>query len=323
MDKTQTCIVCGGFSNGRVSPYSIQYDCVRCGSFAVIGTAAPVLVERLFNMPLRRSLMSHALRRMQRKSGEPIEIFETDLDSYWKHDQLPTPQQQAQSLVLWIGDHQSSPAEPIEILPEPLAAWLGVALSNRGTNSNLDWLLSEMEERLFRQHRRPDGKLSFKLTMAGWQNYEELRRSQITSRTAFMAMKFGDRELDDVVNNCFRNAVKRAGFELRILTDNQRAGLIDDQIRAALLSARFVVADLTHGSYGAYWEAGFAEGLNLPVIYTCKHSVWTEQKTHFDTNHMTTILWDSTQLKISEDNLTSTIRATLRSEAAQLDNEEV
>jgi nucleoside 2-deoxyribosyltransferase len=69
------------------------------------------------------------------------------------------------------------------------------------------------------------------------------------------------------------------------LTDQQGAGLIDDQIRAALLSARFVLADLTFGSHGAYWEAGFAEGFNIPVIYTCEKKEWQKNKTHFDTNH--------------------------------------
>jgi hypothetical protein len=63
-----------------------------------------------------------------------------------------------------------------------------------------------------------------------------------------MAFKFGDAELDTVIRNCFRPAAARAGFELRDLQDHKRAGLIDDQIKAALLAARFVVADLTHDS---------------------------------------------------------------------------
>ena len=66
-------------------------------------------------------------------------------------------------------------------------------------------------------------------------------------------MKFGDSELDEMVDKCFRRAVRRTGFELR---------------RAAVLSARFVISDLTHGSYGAYWEAVFGEGRGIPVIYT-------------------------------------------------------
>jgi nucleoside 2-deoxyribosyltransferase len=95
-----------------------------------------------------------------------------------------------------------------------------------------------------------------------------------------MAMKFNQPDLDRVVEECFRPAVKRTGFELRVLTDAQGAGSIDDQLRSALLASRFVIADLTHGSHGAYWEAGFAEGLGLPVIYTCEKTAWDEQGTH-------------------------------------------
>jgi hypothetical protein len=135
-----------------------------------------------------------------------------------------------------------------------------------------------------------------------------------------MAMKFGDLELNSVLENCFKKAVARTGFELRLLTDGQAAGSIDNQIRARLLSAKFVIADLSHGNQGAYWESGFAEGLDRPVIYTCKKSVWEKEKTHFDTNHMKHVLWEPDNFKKTEDELTATIRATLRAEAIQTDN---
>ena len=135
-----------------------------------------------------------------------------------------------------------------------------------------------------------------------------------------MALKFGDATIDRMVEECARPAVKRTGFDLRILTDQQGTGLIDNQIRAALLSARFVISDLTQGSYGAYWEAGFGEGLGIPVIYTCEKSEWKTNNTHFDTNHMATIIWDINDLKNSEDALVAMIRATLRAEAKQIDD---
>jgi hypothetical protein len=166
----------------------------------------------------------------------------------------------------------------------------------------------------------PGGIVRIMLEMPGWERYEALKKARIDSRTAFMAMKFGEPELDQMVEECFRPAVKRTGFELRILTDQQRAGLIDNQIRAALLSARFVISDLTHGSYGAYWEAGFGEGRGIPVIYTCEKTAWEESKSHFDTNHMATIIWDTKDKKKAEDALVAMIRATLRAEAKQSDD---
>jgi nucleoside 2-deoxyribosyltransferase len=169
-------------------------------------------------------------------------------------------------------------------------------------------------------HERANGIIALLLTMDGWARFEALRKARIDSRRAFMAMKFGEDTLDSAVESAFKPAAMRAGFELRVLTDQQAAGLIDDQIRAALLAARFVVTDLTHGSYGAYWEAGYAEGRGIPVIYTCEKSVWQEKKTHFDTNHLVTIIWSSDELKKAENELVATIRVTLRAEAKQTDD---
>jgi nucleoside 2-deoxyribosyltransferase len=104
-----------------------------------------------------------------------------------------------------------------------------------------------------------------------------------------------------------------------VLTDGQPAGLIDDQLRVALRTARFVIADLTHGNKGAYWEAGFAEGLGRPVIYTCRKKEWIDGKSHFDTSHLNTIISDPENLEDAETRLAATIRATLPAEAKMTD----
>jgi hypothetical protein len=86
---------------------------------------------------------------------------------------------------------------------------------------------------------------TIRLTMRGWDRYAKLKQVRMNSRTAFMAMKFNDFQLDHIVDTCFRPAVNRTGFQLKKATDEQPAGLIDDQIRAAILAARFVIADLS------------------------------------------------------------------------------
>lgn len=111
------------------------------------------------------------------------------------------------------------------------------------------------------------------LTPAGWTRYRELSSARVTSRYAFMAMKYNDAELDGIVRMWFAPAVMATGFELRRLDENQPAGLIDDQLRVAIRTSRFLICDVTHGNRGAYWEAGFAEGLGKPVIYTCRADV--------------------------------------------------
>jgi nucleoside 2-deoxyribosyltransferase len=82
--------------------------------------------------------------------------------------------------------------------------------------------------------------------------------------------------------------------------------------------SRFLVVDLTDDNRGAYWEAGFGEGLGKPVIYTCEKAHF-EKGIHFDTNHHQTIVWQSSDLASAAQRLKDTIRATLPAEAKMSD----
>jgi hypothetical protein len=257
---------------------------------------------------------------MQRAGTLP-EVSDSNLPRL--DDPLPSPVEQANSLILWIGDHQSSSAEHAKVFISELSAWIGTAITPNDRNAALIWLLDQDWVMNFVE-RQGSGSLKpmeLRLNMAGWQRYEALKHEQIESHMAFMAMEFGHDELNQLVNDWFKPAVKAAGFELRVLTDGQPAGLIDDQLRVALRTARFVIADLTHGNNGAYWEAGFAEGLGRPVIYTCRKKEWdardlpSQQRVHFDTNHHLTVIWDPEKLEAAATQLTATIRATLPAEA--------
>jgi hypothetical protein len=159
---------------------------------------------------------------------------------------------------------------------------------------------------------KPEVRLSAKR----WDRYEALKTLRTESRIAFMAMPFGITLLDRVYD-CFKQAVADTGFELRRVIDNQKAGLIDDQLRVAIRQARFTIADLTNGNNGAYWEAGFAEGAQRPVIYTCERQYFDNPgtKPHFDTNHYSTVIWEEARLDKAAEELKARIRATLPDEA--------
>ena len=76
-----------------------------------------------------------------------------------------------------------------------------------------------------------------------------------------------------------------------------------------------MVADLTGYRGGVYWEAGFAEGLGIPVIYTC-HEKWLNtdkdlniEGVHFDLNHRNMILWNEENLEEFKQRLINRIGA--------------
>ncbi len=322
------CPICGTTtSDPKVALDFAGYDCIRCGRWSVRMQSSSVdehlrriLGEWDPRALRRRSRISYQLRRKQSQlpsSSRWIELTLPDVEYVIANDEaLPSPSEQLDSLILLVGENQPSPGQSAELNASATSAWIGSTITTPPGNSGLGWLLEQSATRELVENRAlPSAVLLLRLTMLGWARLDELKRRHVESRRVLMAMKFGDAELDEVVLKCFVPAVERTGFQLRRAIDEQPAGLIDDQIRVALRTSKFVIADLTHGSNGAYWEAGFAEGLGRPVIYTCKESVWKNSSSHFDTNHLTTILWDPVDLQNVESRLIATIRATLPGEA--------
>jgi hypothetical protein len=340
MNTISTCTICSlPLIDCQKVHKTIFANCIRCGVWAIrddYGAGLGNLERKLHpadgwgdkppSSGHLKSRLSHIIRHQQRTDGRPFLI---DLDALWDlklADPLPAPQEQADNLVLWIGAHQGDPAAPIQEYAERVSAWIGISIGSDGGARGLRWLLNqpEMAEILTFSQRpiSPEGHpVGLQLTMKGWSRYDELLHRRVNNRIAFMAMKFGDHDLDRVVEDCFKPAVSEAGFELRMLTDRQGAGLIDDQLRVALRNSRFSIVDLTHGNRGAYWEAGFAEGLGRPVIYTCRKDKWGQKDAndewivHFDTSHLVTIIWDPDDLDQAARRLTATIRNTLPDEA--------
>ena len=124
-------------------------------------------------------------------------------------------------------------------------------------------------------------------------------------------MKFGDPDLDPFVKNVIKPAVKEIGYDLVDMRDVARAGVIDNIMRTQIGDSAFVIVDLTHDNSGAYWEAGYAEGLGKPVVYICERTKFEEASTHFDTNHCTTIPWSKDNPEQFKDELIATLRRSL------------
>jgi hypothetical protein len=289
-----------------------------CGNCDLLGATFDIAPHRLADNARARRVLTYALRRMQ-SSGRRAELNSDLMKQIIEADLLPKPAEQADNLIRWIGDNAAGadPFGPVLQNPGALAAIIGAwNVGSAGTvfgTLRTDGLLKEIAP--------PDGRIGLLLTMEGWERYEELKRTHSEGRIAFMAMKFGDAGLDHVYETCFKPAVKDAGFELRRIDEQPRAGLIDDQLRVDIRKSRFAVVDLSHANAGAYWEAGFAEGLGKPVIYTCSREAFDHPRLrpHFDTNHHLMVIWSADNVAIAGERLKATIRATLPSEAKLTD----
>ena len=156
-------------------------------------------------------------------------------------------------------------------------------------------LLVRVGEPVTRTNPRGDGVLSgapLGLSLDGWERYEAERRGKLDGRYGFIAMKFNDPTLEALVSTTIKPGIQAAlGYPVVDVRDVAQAGVIDNIMRQQIRDAAFVLVDLTHDNAGAYWEAGYAEGLGKPVIYLCEREKFDQAKTHFDTNHCTTVIW--------------------------------
>lgn len=296
-------------SRGRTGDVSF-YNCPRCGRFGLTGSAEAVITTKVTEAGAgtrerTKASIAHTLRKMQASQEWPL--LDSDVaNQIGETLRLPGVQEQADNLIRWLGE-SAAPGDNLTISFLEHGAILGAQSS-----SGFVFLARGMVDAGQLQGSFPGGdSATVRLSFEGWQRCEELRRGAPSGNRAFVAMQYGDERMDRIVREHFCPAVERTGFNLKRLDDDPRAGLIDDRLRIEIQGARFVLADLTHDNRGAYWEAGYAEGLGKPVIYTCEKKVFDAKKSHFDTNHHLYVVWEEEYLGDAMDRLKVTIRATI------------
>lgn len=323
MERTQElCPICGenpSLINAKGDLLIV--DCPRCGRFEISGTALT-----LFQNSEEKDKVLSVSFWLRKNQSDNIKRFVT-LDSKNLRELLVPfiplrPIEQANNLLLWVGNKIKKADERVVI---PLRILISVTGSS--DEDELHYVIRYLMEQGLLENASSIKALSFnkdeprlfeaKMTFSGWSKYDELLRVNEESHLVFMAMKYDQEPLETLFMDVIKPAVDGTGFEIRKLTEEKRAGLIDDKLRVEIRRSKFLIADLTHDNNGAYWEAGYAEGLGLPVIYICEKNKFDNQKSHFDTNHHLTVPWEedpNTWRKFAEE-LKATIRATFPAEA--------
>lgn len=128
---------------------------------------------------------------------------------------------------------------------------------------------------------------SIELKWKGATRIAQLRRSDVNSNQAFVAMWFHPRT-KDVFDNGIEPALEATDFKA-VRIDKKEFNLkIDDEIIASIKKSGLVIADVTGHRQGVYFEAGYAMGLGIQVIWTCCEKFI--KTAHFDTRQYNHIL---------------------------------
>jgi hypothetical protein len=316
------CPVCGwklkAVSTGGFDRYDI--NCKRCGQYSISGTAisclgSPHAANSLFNTDVKKAAAGYWLRSHQLGGVVPTLTSKRAIkiaDQVW----FPSLVDQYENLLRLLAATVDGPGAKIELRSDVdqycvgcrSPFHIGAILERMRSDGLIDF-----------QHIQALGRQSdeyvIEITFDGWLAYEELDRGGTKGKLAFMAMPFNQPDLEEEWLPRLRSAVAETGFTLRRVDDVPTPGLIDVRMRLEIKQARFLIVELTHANNGAYWEAGYAEGLGKPVIYTCKKG----DKAHFDVDHSLRIEWDPAQI----DDALARLKATIRNALPDAKNEQI
>jgi hypothetical protein len=118
----------------------------------------------------------------------------------------------------------------------------------------------------------------YSISPKGWAYLESLRHGNPDSQIGFIAMWF-DKSVDQA-HLAIEVGIRNAGYKPFRIDQKEHNNDITDEIIAGIRGSKFLVADLTRHRNGVYYEAGFAKGLGLEVVWFCRKS--DEKDRHFD-----------------------------------------
>lgn len=321
MSEKKPCAFCGDACACQRDRYlhGVRwYDCPRCGSYIV-----DEFLERQLKDDPQKAFMVACLVQEKQLSKErklyavlsddctpPKEHFSKHQIVYWRVNRLlaefPKPTELIDRALLNLWRRVRHPMDGIALDPQE-AQYILYCPDN---DIRLLTYMAEMQ--LLVKESITRGSINLRITPHGWQRVLDLKTQVPETKQAFVAMWFAD-QMDAFYKDGMAPAIKDAGFDCKRIDNKEHNNKICDEIVAEIRKSRFVVADFTAGLCrkcgdcehrsdcpdqvrprgGVYFEAGFAMGLGIPVIWTV-HKDQIKQ-VHFDTRQYNHIVYDSAE----------------------------
>ena len=233
----------------------------------------------------------------QRRQGVKIPQVTRDVLPYLQTQPMLHPGERAEWLLWYLADRTTRIGERLSFL-EDSGLYYGALVATQSVSMSE---ILEFTRHLIQSHALESvygnikhGTITFSVTVAG---FEEVRqRTQAPAYDqAFVAMWFAQ-NIRHIYDKGIKPAIEGAGYKPYLIIGDPSVDKIDDAIIANIRQSKFVVADLTHGDDGhrgsVYYETGFAQGLGLEVIRTCRSDLIDANSLAFDTRQHNHIRWD-------------------------------
>jgi nucleoside 2-deoxyribosyltransferase len=264
----------------------ITYDCSRCGRYTISRTAVVIAKGQDRSAQLSGWLRERNLLGIEIPMLTSIFLEEvvSTLPSY-------SPLEKQSKLLKAIEVLTDYPGREVVLIPEH-----AVSLAWAKNEEELEYYLKSLIDRglleIANADRRTlaDPLYPVVITAKGWEHLETEKSNFSSKSQVFVAMSF-DKELLPVYEKAIMPAIQATGHQPCRVDSTPHLDRIDAKIIAEIRNSKFVVADVTQQKTGVYYEAGFACGLGLPVIWCVRKD--DLQNVHFDTRQYNHIVWES------------------------------
>lgn len=280
------CLIC----NRRVPEYTwnnsgqgARVECEVCGTYRASEKFSHKLLEFGFfpRMPLEVGYpFSGVIREHHEKD---VELFIHDLEQLTALVRIKNDPLESIDQILLYVYYKSESASGYVYFDEEV----DYAIAYAKGPEEFEYFLEKAEELGYLETTdtmAPD----YRLALDGWKRVAELRRNQSDSRQAFVAMWF-HKDMEQVFEQGFKPALEATGYRAFRVDMSEHNDKIDDRIIAEIRRSGLLVADFTGQRGGVYFEAGFAMGLGIPVIWACRED--HIGGLHFDTRQYNHIAW--------------------------------
>lgn len=288
---SDNCPVCKKF--GKVNKQTDSWyivDCPCCGKFHITEEAyedLPSLLGDESNYHLLRCIL-----RNRFEDDQKIYVDREYLTNFMKT--FPIPRGVIETMYLFI-QHLSVKAVDGKDKFIPIYSRRDFPLIFAKSYDEFKFYIEKMIKMgLIEKHEPVEepNDYALRLTIKGWNTAERIARtSPAKSRQAFVAMWF-DESMDDAWSNGFEVALSTTGYKPIRIDKKEHVNNIVDEILVDIRSSRLFVADFTNQRQGVYFEAGYALGNGIPVIWTCREDDLS--KLHFDIKQYNHIVWKNT-----------------------------
>ena len=192
--------------------------------------------------------------------------------------------QKLDRILLYIEMKSGYPGQQVTFEPQKD---FSVAYAKNAEEFN--YLIKLLRENLLIDGAFTKDVMDVELTLRGWNELDRIRRQKRDSKQVFVAMWFNE-DLKNAYDKGIYKAIIECGYNpvrVDLIQHNQK---IDDRIIAEINKSALLVADFSGHRGGVYFEAGYAMGFGLPVIWLCKKD--DIEAAHFDTRQYNHIVWE-------------------------------